>query len=529
MRKADGNGNPVETPHAVEATVARVAGKILSLEDLAQRVRQEQEQGHEVAHCHGVFDLLHPGHLRHLQEAKRAADCLIVTITPDRYVNKGPGRPVFNEFLRAESLAALEVVDWVAINDSPTAAEIIRKLRPDIYVKGSDYQNAEDDLTGKIVEEQQAVEEVGGRIYFTNDLTFSSSSLLNRHFQLLAPEADAFLSEFRKRWSANEIIDSLDSMRSTKVLILGDTIIDEYVFCQPLGMASKSTTINARYIDSESHAGGVLAVANHVAGFCDHVELVTLLGKQDSQEEFIRSKLKPNVQPTFLMRPDGPTTRKRRFLHKYLYQKMFEMTFIEDSILPPKLQARLNQHLSSRLPEVDLAIVTDFGHGMISDSPVDVIARKAKFVAVNAQMNSANLGFNSITRYPRADYLCIDQEEMRHAYHDRFGPLHDLIRRAAEHLDASYVTVTRGHQGSSTYMRGNGIHETPVFSDRAVDAIGAGDAFLSITSPMAANRLPAEMISFVGNAVGALAIQYLGNRDSIDPAVLKKFIVTLLK
>jgi len=525
--KAQGNGNDLTT---VETAVDfGIEAKILSIEELADQISREKEEGREVAHCHGVFDLMHPGHLRHLQAARKAADRLVVTITPDRFVNKGPGRPVFNEFLRAESLAALEFVDWVAINDGPTATDLIRKIKPNLYVKGSDYQNAEDDLTGKIVEEQNAVEEVGGRIHFTDDITFSSSSLLNRHFQTLAPEIDAFLDDFRSRWNADQIIEALDNMRATRVLILGDTIIDEYTFCQPLGMASKSTTINARFIDSEAHAGGVLAVANHVAGFCDHVELVTLLGEKDTQEEFIRSHLKPNVQATFLMRPDAPTTRKRRFLHKYLYQKMFEMTYIEDSILPPQIQARLNSLLANRLPEVDLAIVTDFGHGMISDSTVDVLSRKAKFVSLNAQMNSANLGFNSITRYPRADYLCIDQEEMRHAYHDRFGPLHDLIRRAAEHLNSSYVTVTRGHQGSSTYYRGNGIHETPVFSDRAVDAIGAGDAFLSITSPMAANRLPAEMISFVGNAVGALAIQYLGNRDSIEPAALKKYIVTLLK
>ncbi len=525
----DGKGNNLRATQVEELPKVGVAEKIVSLDDLARLVRAEQEQGREIAHCHGVFDLMHLGHLRHLQQAKHVADRLVVTITPDRFVNKGPGRPVFNEFLRAESLAALEFVDWVAINDSPTAIETIRTLKPDIYVKGSDYQNSDDDLTGKIVEERKAVEENGGRIHFTDDITFSSSNLINRHFQVLPPESDAFLTEFRKRWTSNEIIEALDQLRAMKVLVIGDTIIDEYIFCQPLGMASKSTTINARYIEAESHAGGVLAVANHVAGFCDNVELVTLLGEVESQEEFIRSKLKSNVQPTFLMRPNGPTTRKRRFLHKYLYQKMFEMTIIEDSVLPPQVQARLNAHLAERLTEADLVIVTDFGHGLISDSTVDVLSRKAKFIALSAQMNSANLGFNSITRYPRADYLCIDQEEMRHAYHDRFGPLNDLIRRAAEHLDASYVTVTRGHQGSSTYMTGNGIHETPVFSDRAVDAIGAGDAFLSITSPMAAQRLPAEVISFVGNAVGALAIQYLGNRDSIESAALKKFIVTLLK
>ena len=169
----DGKGNNLRATQVEELPKVGVAEKIVSLDDLARLVRAEQEQGREIAHCHGVFDLMHLGHLRHLQQAKHVADRLVVTITPDRFVNKGPGRPVFNEFLRAESLAALEFVDWVAINDSPTAIETIRTLKPDIYVKGSDYQNSDDDLTGKIVEERKAVEENGGRIHFTDESTFS--------------------------------------------------------------------------------------------------------------------------------------------------------------------------------------------------------------------------------------------------------------------------------------------------------------------------------------------------------------------
>ena len=129
-----------------------------------------------------MFDLLHIGHLRHLKAARQFGDLLIVTITPDRFVNKGPGRPAFTEALRAEALAMLECVDMVAINHWPTAVEAIKLLKPDFYVKGSEYREAAKDVTGGIVHEQEAVESVGGRLVFTDDITFSSSSLLNRHF-----------------------------------------------------------------------------------------------------------------------------------------------------------------------------------------------------------------------------------------------------------------------------------------------------------------------------------------------------------
>ncbi len=503
--------------------------KIVRLDDLPSALDQRRERGETIVQCHGVFDLLHPGHVRHFKAAKDQGDVLVVTLTPDRYVNKGPGRPVFNELLRAEFIASLETVDFVAINHWPTAVEVIDLVRPDVYVKGNDYADEEDDITGKIVDERNAVEAHDGRLHFTQDITFSSTKLLNNHFNVFDEKVEAFLEDFRKRWSADDIISMLDNLHDMKVLVIGDIIIDEYHFCQAMGMASKSTTINAKYLEGEKHAGGVLAVANHIAGFCDTVHLVSVVGEQDDQLDFIQSKLNSKISHRFFSRPDGPTTRKVRFLHKYQYQKMFELTHIEDSPLPLEVEEKLNHYVNKVASDYDLVLVTDFGHGMIGQSTVTALADHANFIALNTQVNSANRGFNALTKYPRADYVCIDQEEMRHTYHDRFGELRDLIMRAADELSASFVTVTRGHKGSTTYRHGNGIHHTPVFSEQAVDAIGAGDAFLSITSPLAVRGYPAEVISFVGNAVGALAIQVLGNRSSIQPVDLKKYITTLLK
>ncbi|MCB2212057.1 adenylyltransferase/cytidyltransferase family protein [bacterium] len=503
--------------------------KLVPLETLPDKLRAHRERGETIVQCHGVFDLLHPGHVRHFKAAKQEGEVLVVTLTPDRFVNKGPGRPVFNELLRAEFIASLESVDYVAINHWPTAVEVIGEVRPDVYVKGSDYADDKDDLTGKIVDEREAVEAHGGRVHFTQDITFSSTRLLNNHFNVFSEEAEVFLEGFRRRWSADDIIGMLDSLHDMKVLVIGDIIIDEYHFCQAMGMASKSTTINAKYLDGERHAGGVLAVANHVAGFCDTVHLVSLVGDEDDQVEFIESKLNPKISSRFFSRPDGPTTRKVRYLHKYQYQKMFELTYIEDGPLPQQVEENLNQYVQEIASDYDLVLVTDFGHGMIGPSTVAALAETAPFIALNTQVNSANRGFNALTKYPRADYVCIDQEEIRHTYHDRFGPLQDLIQKAVDDLSASFVTVTRGHRGSTTYRRGNGMHHTPVFSEQAVDTIGAGDAFLSITSPLAARGYPAEVISFVGNAVGALAIQVLGNRSSVQPVELKKYITTLLK
>src|SRR3990167_7182787 len=140
--------------------------KIKTLKELTEAVQEAQKEGKRVVLCHGVFDLLHPGHIRHFEEAKKQGDLLVVTITPNRFTNKGPGRPFFNERLRAESIAALQCVDYTAVNEWPTAIETIRLIKPDFYVKGTDYADSSKDVTGNVAKEKESVEAVGGRIHF---------------------------------------------------------------------------------------------------------------------------------------------------------------------------------------------------------------------------------------------------------------------------------------------------------------------------------------------------------------------------
>jgi len=506
-----------------------IRNKIKDVDQLVTIVQGLKAEGKVTVHCHGVFDLLHPGHLRHLQAARELGDVLIVTITPDAYVNKGPGRPVFNQRLREESLAALEPVDYVALNPYPTAVETIRKVKPDVYVKGNDYANRKDDITGKIYEEEQAVQSVGGRIEFTDDITFSSTQLLNSYFAVFSEEAETFLTSFRRRYTADYVIDMLKSFSDMRVLVVGDTIVDEYHYAEAIGKPSKSACISAKFLHAETYAGGALSIANHIAGFCDDVHLVTCLGRQDSREDFVVQNLKPNVIPRFFYRPDAPTVVKRRFVNPFQVAKMFEVCFINDADLGAEIEQDVCAYLQGIMREYDLVIAADFGHGFMGSKTIDTLSQNAEFLAVNAQANSANLGFNVVTKYPRADYVCIDEIEMRLAEHSKHGSLPELTRDIASRLNSRTVSVTLGSRGTLVHEAGNGFCQVPVFSDGVVDSVGAGDAYLSITSLCAATDKSNEMIGFVGNTVGAMAVRIVGNKEFIEPVSLFKFITTLLK
>ncbi len=504
--------------------------KIQTIENLANLAREVQKNGRKVVLCHGVFDLVHMGHVRHLEVARREGDILIVTTTADAHVNKGPGRPIFTEQLRAEMLAALQGVDWVGINHGPTAESLLDTIRPDVYVKGSDYENPEDDVTGMIVRERDAVEKHGGKIVFTNDITFSSSELINKYLGVYDPPLQDYLDKLRGMDTAKKIEELIERVSDYKVLVVGDSIIDEYVYVDAMGKAAKESMIATRYQKSELFAGGVFAAANHVASICSEVEIITTLGNLDSHEAFVRRHLKPNVKLSPVHREGAPTTKKSRIVESGYNRKLFEIYYFDDTPAETKTQKAIDDLITERAPRFDLVIVTDFGHGMIMPSTVEALQKNAKFLAVNTQTNSANIGYNLITRYTKADYICIDAPEAQLATADRRSNVETLAAQIIpERVQCPRITVTHGKMGCVAYEAEKPPVRVPAFTKTVVDTVGAGDAFLAITSPLAAAGGDYEHIGFVGNAAGAIKVGTLGHRASIEKVPLMRFIATLLK
>jgi len=263
----------LERTDPTQLVLARL--KIKTLEDLACEAEKCRREGLRIVLAHGTFDLLHLGHVRYFEEARQQGDILLVTITADNFVNKGPSRPYFSHELRAEMVGALTYVDGVAINHAPTAVNVIEAIKPDVYVKGPDYKDASSDITGKIIDEQSAVESYGGRIHFTDNITFSSSTLINRYLETPNSELRDYLDGARARDFAKRVPKLIDQIAKMKVLLVGETIIDEYTYVSPLGKPPKENVLASLRRGSEIFAGGVIAAANHVANFCASVEVFT--------------------------------------------------------------------------------------------------------------------------------------------------------------------------------------------------------------------------------------------------------------
>lgn len=504
------------------------ASQILSLEELAKVCSGLKKSGKTIAQCHGCFDLLHPGHIKHFEAAKKIADVVIVTVTPDRFVNKGPGRPVFNEHLRLESIAALASVDYVALNKWTTAVEAIKLIKPDFYVKGQDYKEREKDVTKNIFKEEAAVKSVGGKIHFTEEITFSSSSLINTHLSPYDEKTQAYLAAFKKKNSAAQINAQIEKLKDISVLVIGDTIIDEYHYCLPLGKSTKSPNISAVYLKQNVFTGGVLAVANQLGQFAGNVELVTVLGKENSRKEIISEKLSKGIDTKFFLRPDGPTNTKRRYLDRYLDIKLFEVTFMNDRHIDSKLEKEILVYLKNAVKKHDMILISDFGHGFITPAIISFLEASGKFLAVNAQTNSNNYGYNYITKYKQVDFISIDERELRLPFGDNHGKLDELVKQLKKITHAEKIQITLGEKGSTIFLK-NKFYFTPAFATSIRDSVGAGDAVLSVTSLCAYNNVSPEIISFAGNCVGALAVQIIGNEHPVYKKDLTKYIQHFLK
>jgi len=509
--------------------MVNIKQKIKEPEELAKIVDDLKNQGKIVVQCHGVFELIHPGHLFHFEAAKKEGDILIVSITADKFVNKGPGRPIFPAAVRAMALASNHLVDYVTINNDFTAIELLEKIKPSIYFKGAEYEKAIQDPDRNLFKEAQAVESAGGKILFSHEPTYSSTNFLKNFFDLYPDNVKTFLNNFGGSYTADDVMAPLKQLRDMKILVIGETIVDEYHYCKGMGKIPKDNLISTHYLNDETFAGGVLACANHLANFSDNVDLVTVIGQKNNYESFIKEKLNSNINYKFFYDADGQTIVKKRFIDPTFFNKLFEIYYFDDKRLPGLVSAQICDYLADVLPNYDAVIVTDYGHGFFDENIIKILSAKSKFLAVNTQTNSANTGYNLITKYPRIDYICIDEPEARLAVHMKDDDILKVANEILRRVDVGKMMITRGHSGSMAYDGRNKIYSTPVFSTKIVDRVGAGDAFLAITSPCVANNIPMDIVGFIGNVVGAIHVTVVGNKSSVGPDSVYRFINTLLK
>ncbi|PKN06776.1 MAG: hypothetical protein CVU73_15405 [Deltaproteobacteria bacterium HGW-Deltaproteobacteria-8] len=503
--------------------------KIIGLDELLERVQELKQAGRTVVQSHGIFDLIHPGIIHHLNEAKSVGDVLIVTVVRDADVRRGPGRPVFPDKLRAQNVASLEMVDLVCIVAEDIPFECVKLINPSFFAKGHDHKQRDKQVHDKIFETERHLYFGRTEIFETKGVSFSSTQYICNNWDVFPEETKQFLRRMAQQFSFEDIRGAVNSLSGTRTLIIGDGIIDEYHYCTAMGRAGKSNLVVNKYLSHERFAGGVFAIANHVASICDHVRLITVLGQGDPNEDFAAAGLKDNIQADFFHRSDGPTIVKKRYVDINSNQKIFEVNYLNEHDIDAECEDAVIAHLEAVLPDYDVVLVSDFGHGFISERIIRLLEARAKRLCVNTQTNAANTGFNMVTKYNKPDFVCLDETEARLAMQNRFGDINDVLTSLSAAMCAKELVITLGKKGSVGMSQGGKAHFTPIFSSRVIDTIGAGDAVFSYAAICFAQGLPLELLQFIGNVVGALAVQIVCNKKSVEKHELLQFIAVILQ
>jgi rfaE bifunctional protein nucleotidyltransferase chain/domain len=464
-----------------------------SFERLAAHVLNDAQRRTVLAH--GCFDLLHLGHIRHLEEARRQGDRLVVSVTDDRFVGKGMGRPHFSTAERVEALRALACVDEVIVSEAADSLAVIEHIKPAVYVKGIDYKDE------TMAAERAAVEQYGGRIHITTTAKQSSSRLINA--EKFPTDTLVYLDRCRAAGFFANIERAFAAADKLSLCFVGETIIDEYRYVSALGRPAKEFILAGVEIGSEEFEGGVWAASHHAEW--PKVDVIT------SRANAIR---------------------KTRFIEGAGTRKVFETYSARSVELAESARDSLQVRMISAMAKCDVAIVLDFGHGLLGPQERHFV-ETAKFLAVNAQTNAGNFGFNPVTRYSHADYVCVDDPEARLASGMSDASIEDVIRYGlAARINSPRITVTNGRNGATAFDRngsGTRVAHVPAFAFGGVDTMGAGDAFLAVSAPLLAAGLDVEAAAFAGSVAGAIKVSIVGHRRHVGRAELMQTIEALLK
>jgi rfaE bifunctional protein nucleotidyltransferase chain/domain len=504
--------------------------KIITTNEALVLLKKLKANNTKIFLAHGVFDILHLGHIKHFEDIKKndLAAKLFVTITGDNYVKRGPGRPYFKENQRAEMLSSISYVDYVIIIQEETAQTSINLIKPNIYFKGKDYLNLKD-FTGNLKKELNLVKKYKGEIAFTETKKFSSSNIINTQFDLLKEEAKIFLSNFSKGNNFDKINNILQKFKKLKVLVIGEGIIDEYIYTKPLNKTPKENLISYLKNEKSTFLGGVFAVFNNISSFCNNPTLLTLSDKNSKDSLFIKNNLKKKQNVHIVYSNQFKNIKKIRFIeNSYFPKKIFELYEMKEDYICKIDEKKILLYLNKNLKKYDIVILNDFGHGFFTNKIIDVLVNKSKYLAINVQTNSGNLPFNLVTKYNKADYVCIDKPEVMLAVGKKNISKEEIRNNLLKKIKFKNICITDGKNGA-WYFKNKFFKNVPVFNYNVVDTMGSGDAFFAISSLASKLSDDGELITFLGNVAGSMKVSIIGHSKNIDYIDYAKYVESLLK
>ncbi|MBK8266906.1 MAG: adenylyltransferase/cytidyltransferase family protein [Planctomycetes bacterium] len=508
---------------ADHGSIADIRKKILTPESLARLVGQARHGGPQagtpvIVQCHGCFDIVHPGHIRYLQFARTQGDILVVSITGDAQIQKGVHRPYIPQELRAENLAALAFVDYVVIDPHPTAAELLRLVRPDVYVKGREYATSDDP---RFLAERAIVESHGGRTVFSSgDVVFSSSRIVAEMEGNVDLQRQRLAAVCRRNdISRTEISGILNRAAGKRIVVCGDVVVERYVLCDSGAMSTESPMMSLRQLDEKDFVGGAGFIALQLAEMGATPILVTTAGRGPLSNWLKEELEKAGVELQCIDSTSDAPLRTRFLVDE---QKVFKVHRVSPMTPDAADERDTLERLESAAMRADGIVLHDAGFGLLSSGLLRLIHSE-----LQGRVPFLAAGWGETQSNPEvmraADLVCCSERRLRLAWNARDEGLSSLAYRVLKETQARRLIVTLGKNGLVTFDRpsqdrncpswnGRLLSEyLPTFATHVADRLGAGDSLLSAAALGIAAGGSLMQSAYLGAVSASMAVDRLGS------------------
>ena len=465
--------------------------------------------------CHGVFDIIHNGHIEHFKDAKKKVDILVVSVTTKEMVNKGPRQPLNNNANRLNVLKSIKFINYVYLNKEKDSKAIIKNLKPNIYFKGFDY--LKNDTHGNLKNEIKVVKKNNGKVFFTKTKLQSSTKIFNQNYNWTIDQKK-YLSKVKK-YSFENLKKIFITISNKTINIIGEPIIDKYEYCDIVGTTTKDPAISVLSKKTTLIGGGVIAAAKMASKFCKKVNLITYGNPRSLKKLLIGYN---NIK---LINISGNQSIqcKTRLINSNREEKLIQVTNFKKNFFNKNEVRKCILHLK-KVKKENL-IICDFGLGLFDNKILDYLNSSEIKKYLNVQTNSINLGFNLFTKYNKYEYLSLDTREWSLGLKTENLNLNEINTFVKNY---KFLAITRGKDGS-IFKTKNQSFNSPVFVKSAKDTTGSGDAFFIITSLLIMSNIDKILIPFIGNVYAGMHAQNLGNQKIVSNNELQININSLIK
>lgn len=475
----------------------------------------------KVIMCHGTFDVVHPGHVRHMLYAKTKADILIASLTADEHIKKGNMRPYVPEDLRAINLAALEMVDYVLVDRDPTPLANLSIIQPDFFAKGYEYTAGS--VHPKTQEEINVLESYGGEMIFTpGDIVYSSSALIELAPPSIAVEKLITLMQ-AEGVTFGHLRDAVAKLKGLQVHVVGDTIVDSYTYCSMIGGMTKTPTMSVRYEKKVDYVGGAGVVAKHLRAAGAEVTFSTVLG-DDAYKNFVLDDLRGmGVHCLPIIDKTRPTTNKNAIVAEGY--RLLKVDTLDNRSISDKFVEQLKRQISDT--KTQAVAFCDFRHGVFNRSTIPQLTSaisKGVFRVADSQVASR---WGNILEFQGFDLITPNEREARFALGDQDSVVRPLALELHKRSNCKTLILKCGNRGMITYRSSSApdlraFFNIESFASNVVDAVGAGDALLAYATLAMVATGNDVTASILGNIAAGIECEHDGNWPVTPDLVLRK-------